>query len=184
LSRANRLPRAVFPDDVSPFSSLPGVGAAGRPGCADHRYRIRTKMSTKAYSDEGTSRLSRPTSTPAPASHLALKTDIVVIGAGQAGLSSAYTSRSAGWRQAESSLCWISRHGRVVPCSSAGLGWDLGSSSKPVCPAPTSPSGACPRVPGAGRPRRGHRPSRRRSVAGRSRASGPGRPGRAASAAR
>jgi thioredoxin reductase len=48
-------------------------------------------MSTiNALDDTGASRPSQPTSAPAPASRVALKTDIVVIGAGQAGLSSAY----------------------------------------------------------------------------------------------
>jgi thioredoxin reductase len=48
-------------------------------------------MITKsALNDTSTLRLPQPTSTPAPASPVALKTDIVVIGAGQAGLSSAY----------------------------------------------------------------------------------------------
>lgn len=54
-------------------------------------------MSTKNVSeDTGTSRSSLPTSAPAPASHLTLKTDIVVIGAGQAGLSSAYHLKKRG----------------------------------------------------------------------------------------
>jgi uncharacterized membrane protein YphA (DoxX/SURF4 family) len=48
-------------------------------------------MSTKsALSDTSTLTLPQPTSTSAPASPVALKTDIVVIGTGQAGLSSAY----------------------------------------------------------------------------------------------
>src|SRR3712207_4404635 len=49
-------------------------------------------MSTRnTLDDTSTSRLPQPTSTPTPAlQHVALKTDIVVIGAGQAGLSSAY----------------------------------------------------------------------------------------------
>ena len=54
-------------------------------------------MSTKsALNDASTLRLPQPTSTPAPASHVALKTDIVVIGAGQAGLSSAYHLKKRG----------------------------------------------------------------------------------------
>ena len=48
-------------------------------------------MSTiNALDDTGASRPPQPTSASAPASRVALKTDIVVIGAGQAGLSSAY----------------------------------------------------------------------------------------------
>src|SRR3712207_8243739 len=48
-------------------------------------------MSTRnTLDDTSTSRLPQPTSTPTPAlQHVALKTDIGVIGAGQAGLSSA-----------------------------------------------------------------------------------------------
>ena len=54
-------------------------------------------MSTKNPPDETvTSKLSRRSSTSVPASHLALKTDIVVIGAGQAGLSSAYHLKKRG----------------------------------------------------------------------------------------
>src|SRR5215207_3276303 len=54
-------------------------------------------MSTKsALSDTSTLRLPQPTSTSAPASPVALKTDIVVIGAGQAGLSSAYHLKRLG----------------------------------------------------------------------------------------
>ncbi len=54
-------------------------------------------MSARNPSDAtGTSRPPRPTSTPAPASRVALKTDIVVIGAGQAGLSSAYHLKKRG----------------------------------------------------------------------------------------
>jgi thioredoxin reductase len=54
-------------------------------------------MSTKsALSDTSTLRLPQPTSTSAPASPVALKTDIVVIGAGQAGLSSAYHLKKLG----------------------------------------------------------------------------------------
>ena len=54
-------------------------------------------MSTKsALSDTSTLRLPQPTSTSAPASPVALKTDIVVIGAGQAGLSSAYHLKKRG----------------------------------------------------------------------------------------
>jgi cation diffusion facilitator CzcD-associated flavoprotein CzcO len=54
-------------------------------------------MSTKnTLDDTSTSRLPQATSTPAPASRVALKTDIVVIGAGQAGLSSAYHLKKRG----------------------------------------------------------------------------------------
>src|SRR5215210_430765 len=53
-------------------------------------------VSTEAFSDGGTPGLSRPAPMPAPGSHLALKTDIVVIGAGQAGLSSAYHLKKRG----------------------------------------------------------------------------------------
>ncbi|CAA9466953.1 MAG: Putative oxidoreductase [uncultured Rubrobacteraceae bacterium] len=57
-------------------------------------------MGTRNPSDDAnTSRPPGPTSTPTPASqasHLALKTDIVVIGAGQAGLSSAYHLQKRG----------------------------------------------------------------------------------------
>ena len=54
-------------------------------------------MSTRnALDDTRTSRLPQPTSTPAPALRVALKTNIVVIGAGQAGLSSAYHLKKRG----------------------------------------------------------------------------------------
>ena len=54
-------------------------------------------ISTKnSIDDTSTSRPPQPTSTPAPALHVALKTDIVVIGAGQAGLSSAYHLKKRG----------------------------------------------------------------------------------------
>src|SRR3712207_271206 len=54
-------------------------------------------LSTKnSLDDTSTSRPPQPTSTPAPALHVALKTDIVVIGAGQAGLSSAYHLKKRG----------------------------------------------------------------------------------------
>src|SRR5829696_4125480 len=54
-------------------------------------------MSTTNSSDDtSTLRLPQPTSTPAPSSPVALKTDIVVIGAGQAGLSSAYHLKKRG----------------------------------------------------------------------------------------
>ncbi|MDQ4075748.1 MAG: NAD(P)-binding protein, partial [Chloroflexota bacterium] len=54
-------------------------------------------MSTKNASDDTrTSRPHEPTSTPAPASHVTVKTNIVVIGAGQAGLSSAYHLKKRG----------------------------------------------------------------------------------------
>ena len=65
------------------------------PNLTDHSYRIRVTMNTEAFSDDtGTPRPSRPTS--APASRLALKTNVVVIGAGQAGLSSAYHLKKRG----------------------------------------------------------------------------------------
>ena len=54
-------------------------------------------MSTiNALDDTGTSRPPQPTSASAPASRVALKTDMVVIGAGQAGLSSAYHLKKRG----------------------------------------------------------------------------------------
>ena len=54
-------------------------------------------MSTKStLNDTSALTLPQPTSTSAPASHVALKTDIVVIGAGQAGLSSAYHLKKRG----------------------------------------------------------------------------------------
>ena len=54
-------------------------------------------MSTKStLNDTSTLTLPQPTSTSAPASPVALKTDIVVIGAGQAGLSSAYHLKKLG----------------------------------------------------------------------------------------
>ena len=54
-------------------------------------------MSTiNAFDDTGTSTPPLPTSAPAPASRVALKTEIVVIGAGQAGLSSAYHLKKRG----------------------------------------------------------------------------------------
>jgi cation diffusion facilitator CzcD-associated flavoprotein CzcO len=46
--------------------------------------------------DASISRPPQPTSTSAPASRVALKTDIAVIGAGQAGLSSAYHLKKRG----------------------------------------------------------------------------------------
>jgi ribulose 1,5-bisphosphate synthetase/thiazole synthase len=46
--------------------------------------------------DTSTSRPPQPTSIPAPAFHVALKTDIVVIRAGQAGLSLAYHLKKRG----------------------------------------------------------------------------------------
>jgi cation diffusion facilitator CzcD-associated flavoprotein CzcO len=61
------------------------------PNRTDYRCGIRMTMRIRNSSDDtSTSRLPQPTLTPAPASHVALKTDIVVIGAGQAGLSAAY----------------------------------------------------------------------------------------------
>src|SRR5215210_6662542 len=54
-------------------------------------------MSTRnALDDTSTSRQPQPRSTPAPTLRVALKTDIVVIGAGQAGLSSAYHLKKRG----------------------------------------------------------------------------------------
>jgi thioredoxin reductase len=54
-------------------------------------------MSTRnSFDNTSTSKPPQPTSTPAPASRVALKTDIVVIGAGQAGLSSAYHLKKRG----------------------------------------------------------------------------------------
>ena len=62
-----------------------------RPNRTDYRYRIRVAMITKNASDDTRhSRLPQPTSTYAPTLRVAFKTDIVIIGAGQAGLSSAY----------------------------------------------------------------------------------------------
>ena len=55
------------------------------------------KMSTEnSFDDTRTSGPPQPTSTLAPASRVALKIDIVVIGAGQAGLSSAYHLKKRG----------------------------------------------------------------------------------------
>src|SRR3712207_2647673 len=55
------------------------------------------KMSPhNAEDDRSTARPPEPASTPAPAFHVTLKTDIVVIGAGQAGLSSAYHLKKRG----------------------------------------------------------------------------------------
>jgi len=54
-------------------------------------------MSMKHSSDDTSiSRPPRPTSTPSPTLRVALKTDIIVIGAGQAGLSSAYHLKKRG----------------------------------------------------------------------------------------
>ena len=54
-------------------------------------------MSARDPSDAtSTPRPPRPTSTLAPASRVALKADVVVIGAGQAGLSSAYHLKKRG----------------------------------------------------------------------------------------
>jgi thioredoxin reductase len=56
-------------------------------------------MSTRnALDDTSTSNQPQPAPTPAPALHTVLKTDIVVIGAGQAGLSSAYHLKKRGLR--------------------------------------------------------------------------------------
>jgi thioredoxin reductase len=60
-------------------------------------YRIGMTMSAKNPSDDtSTPRPSQPTSTRPPTSRVALKTDVVVIGAGQAGLSSAYHLKKRG----------------------------------------------------------------------------------------
>ena len=68
-----------------------------RPKCADYRYGIRITMSTKTFLDDtSTSKQRQPRPTPAPTLRVALKTDIVVIGAGQAGLSSAYHLKKRG----------------------------------------------------------------------------------------
>src|SRR5215207_4478585 len=67
-----------------------------RPNCIGYRYRIRMAMSTKNSSDDtSTSGSVQSTSTHAPTLRVALKTDIV-IGAGQAGLSSAYHLKKRG----------------------------------------------------------------------------------------
>ena len=74
-----------------------GFQLSTRHYCADYRYTIRTTMSTiNALDDTGTSRPPLPSSASAPASRVALKTEIVVIGAGQAGLSSAYHLKKRG----------------------------------------------------------------------------------------
>ena len=68
-----------------------------QPNRTDYRYRIRMAMSTKNYLDDTS--ISRPpqsTSTRPPTLRVALKTDIVAIGAGQAGLSSAYHLKKRG----------------------------------------------------------------------------------------
>ena len=63
----------------------------------DFRYRIRTAMTPKNSSDgTSASRPPQPSSTRPPTSRVALKTNIVVIGAGQAGLSSAYHLKKRG----------------------------------------------------------------------------------------
>jgi thioredoxin reductase len=80
--------------------SSPLVGSlspANRLNRTDHRYRIRMTMSAKNPSDDtSTPRQTQPTSTRPPTSRVALKSDIVVIGAGQAGLSSAYHLKKRG----------------------------------------------------------------------------------------
>ncbi len=54
-------------------------------------------MSTRnALDDTSTLKRPQPAPTPAPALHTVLKTDVVVIGAGQAGLSSAYHLKKRG----------------------------------------------------------------------------------------
>ena len=55
-----------------------------------------TMSTTNSLDDTSTSGPPQPTSTPAPALHVALKTDVVVIGAGQAGLSSVYHLKKRG----------------------------------------------------------------------------------------
>ena len=68
-----------------------------QPNRTDYRYRIRMAMSTKNYLDDtSTSRPPQSTSTRPPTLRVALKTDIVAIGAGQAGLSSAYHLKKRG----------------------------------------------------------------------------------------
>src|SRR5829696_5042860 len=68
-----------------------------RPNRTNYGYRIRTAMSMNHSSDDTSiSRPPRPTSTPSPTLRVALKTDIIVIGAGQAGLSSAYHLKKRG----------------------------------------------------------------------------------------
>src|SRR5215208_7751795 len=68
-----------------------------RPNRTDYRYRIRMAMSTKNYLDDtSTSRPPQSTSTRPPTLRVALKPDIVVIGAGQAVLSSAYHLKKRG----------------------------------------------------------------------------------------
>jgi len=68
-----------------------------RPNRTDYRYRIRMAMSTKNYLDDtSTSRPPQSTSTRPPTLRVALKPDIVVIGVGQAGLSSAYHLKKRG----------------------------------------------------------------------------------------
>src|SRR3712207_1130123 len=67
------------------------------PNCTDYRDRICMTMSTRNPLDDTRSpRPPQPTSTPAPALRPVLKVDIVVIGAGQAGLSSAYHLKKRG----------------------------------------------------------------------------------------
>jgi thioredoxin reductase len=80
-----------------PYPSTTHEAQQKRLNSTDHRYRIRGAMSTKNPSDDtSVPRLSQPTSTRSPTSRVALKTDIVVIGAGQAGLSSAYHLKKRG----------------------------------------------------------------------------------------
>jgi thioredoxin reductase len=68
-----------------------------RSSRTDFRYRISTAMCTKNSSDgTSTSRPPQPSSTRPPTSRVALKSDIAVIGAGQAGLSSAYHLKKRG----------------------------------------------------------------------------------------
>src|SRR5215213_4392699 len=70
---------------------------ANRLNRTDHRYRIRMTMSAKNPSDDtSTPRPTQPTSTRPQTSRVALKTDIVVIGDGPAGLSSAYHLKKRG----------------------------------------------------------------------------------------
>jgi thioredoxin reductase len=87
----DRLPRAVLPGVAAPSRPYRAQVQQRWPNRTDYRCGIRMTMRIRNSSDDtSTSRLPQPTLTPAPASHVALKTDIVVIGAGQAGLSAAY----------------------------------------------------------------------------------------------
>jgi cation diffusion facilitator CzcD-associated flavoprotein CzcO len=88
---------AIINGKTAAYQSTTHVVQEKRPSRTDFRYRIRTAMSTKNSSDgTSTSRPPQPSSTRPPTSRVALKTDIVVIGAGQAGLSSAYHLKKRG----------------------------------------------------------------------------------------